>query len=168
MTVAGGGLALSAALHAAALAGHIPELLQPFVGEQSFVPMAGLFAVWIPAVLIAQRLEGPSRMNFSWKRLLSGCPAWMRYAAFGLFVYAFVNFFIAIGMAPGSEHGTVRISSGHWMLFYGMAFCIFYSAWRQPRLLARFRCPAGHDVAPGDSYCPRCGLPISAADNSTA
>ena len=77
-----------------------------------------------------------------------------------------VNFFVGIGLAAGSEHGTICVFSGHWMLFYGTAFCVFQSAWRQPRLLVRAQCPAGHDVRRGNRYCPDCGLPVAPAEGA--
>jgi hypothetical protein len=48
----------------------------------------------------------------------------MRWAAYGLFAYALVNFFVSI--AIGSDL-PLRAFSGHWMAFYGMAFATLYS-----------------------------------------
>lgn len=168
MALAGAGLALTAVLHVAALAGHMPALFQPFSGDRGVVAMAGLFVVWVPAVFVAQRIEGTGRRGFSWKRLLSGCPAGLRHGMLALFVYAFVNFFIALGGAADDELRGIRIFSGHAMLFYGAALCVFVSAWRLPGLLVRARCPAGHDVDRGDRYCPACGLPVARSGDPSA
>ena len=164
LMISGMGFVLSAITHLAALAGqidaldvHLPkDTLRIFTSVMSM----GIFAVWVPAALIAQRINNGNRLQFSWKKVLAGCPAWMRNSAYAIFIYAFVNFFlsIAVGMTG------LRVFSGHWMIFYGMAFCIFFSSWNLPSLLAPRHCPAGHEVAHGNNFCPVCGLP---ADHSS-
>ena len=127
----------------------------------SMALVGGLFAVWIPAVLIAQRINNGNRLNFSWKKVLAGCPDWMRYAAFTIFGYAIVNFLLIVTSPDiGNEQG-IRAFSGHGMAFYAMAFSIFYSSWRLPRILRTHYCPAGHEVAYENKFCPTCGLPTA-------
>jgi hypothetical protein len=59
----------------------------------------GIFAVWMPAALIAQRINNGNRLQFSWKKVLAGCPTWMRNTAYAVFIYAFANFFSALRAA---------------------------------------------------------------------
>ncbi len=105
--------------------------------------------------------------------MLAGCPTWMRYAAIGLFAYAFINFFVAFSGAASNRisggeltPATIRGFSGHWMLFYGLAFAILFSAYRMPWLLSPAKCPRGHKVAHSDSFCPTCGSAIPASKAS--
>lgn len=160
MAFAAAGLALSFSLHLVAWTGHMPALLQPWAQDRAQVLVAGIFVVWVPAVLVAQRISPGKGAQFSWKRVLAGCPLWMRTAIGGLFAYAFVNFFVSIAQAKTSEWGHLRAFSGHGMLFYGMALCIFYSAWRMPRLLRARQCPLGHTVEHQHQFCPTCGASL--------
>ena len=168
MLISGMGFALSAITHLTALAGQIDtleaHLPQDILGMFKSAMSIGIFVVWIPAVMIAQRINNGNRLQFSWKKVLAGCPAWMRNSAYAVFIYAFANFFLGIvsGMAK-QQHG-LRLFSGHWMIFYGMAFCIFFSSWNRPSMLKPRHCPAGHEVGHGDNFCPVCGLP-AAQDN---
>jgi hypothetical protein len=162
MVLAGIGFSISLAVHLLALSGHLPP-----GGEAVFALHIGVFVVWLPAVLVSIRLRQGSRSRFSWSQTLSGCPAWMRYAGMALFGYAFLNFFLAMGQQPPSRIHAKELSpeilrafSGHWMLFYGMAFCILFSAFRKPWLLTTVECPSGHKVAHADSFCPTCGVAI--------
>ncbi len=111
-------------------------------GKLVWILHIGIFIVWLPAVIVAKRaVRGTAQTDF-WKIVLSGCPHWVRYALYGLFGYALINFmwfFTSGGMQPHPTGGTtpsmVRGFSGHWMIFYGAAFAILYSAYRKPSLL---------------------------------
>lgn len=131
----------------------------------------GIFVVWLPAVIVAKRaVRGAAQTDF-WKIVLSGCPQWVRYALYGLFGYAFINFisFVTSGsMRPQSTDSAtpwiVRGFSGHWMIFYGAALAIMCSAYRMPRLLHRQTCLNGHRVSAIDVFCPTCGTPLPVPD----
>lgn len=159
------GLLLCAIIHLMAWTGHLPALQEHLSEEMqeqvSVVLGAGIFAVWLPAVLIAQRINNGNRLKFSWKKVLVGCPPWLTYAAFAVFAYAFLNFFLVIGNRDIDNAQGVRAFTGHGMMFYCLAFCIFLSSWNRPQLLRTQQCPAGHDVGHEDRFCPLCGLPTS-------
>ena len=161
MAIAGTGWVLCLFLHVVAWTGHVPAPLQTLTEVPAMALIMGIFAVWIPAVLIAQRIDPGRGTNFSWKRVLAGCPPWMRIAIGGLFAYAFLNFFVSIAQAKAadaSEWSNLRAFTGHGLLFYGMAFSIFFSAWHMPRLLQARQCPLGHAVEHGQQFCPTCGV----------
>ncbi|MEX8194358.1 hypothetical protein [Comamonas guangdongensis] len=165
MLVAGLGLLLCALAQLAAIAGLLPSL-QSHLSESVQTAAAtilggGIFAVWFPAVLLAQRINSGGRAKFSWKQVLAGCPPWMIYAVYGIFAYALVNFLLAIASRDTDMAKGVRLFSGHAMVFYGAAFCIFFSSWRRPDLLRTRCCPAGHEVAHEDRFCPVCGLAVT-------
>lgn len=123
------GLVLSLWVHLGALAGRK-------VAPESFFFMLhiGIFVVWLPAVLVAQRRIGSMQRRDMWKVLLARTPEWVRYMVYGFGTYAIVNFLIFIAHAPpngsnGDPPAVVwRGFSGHWMAFYAAAFAIFYSA----------------------------------------
>lgn len=158
MLLAALGFILSVAAHLMALAG-----LEMPGGEQVWALHVGIFVVWIPAVLVSIRVtRNTSRKDF-WKVVFSGCPAWMRTAFYVLFAYALLNFFLFVfrdSRTGNSLSEEVRGFSGHWMIFYGAAFAILYSAIHSPNLFLDRRCPNGHPVGPTAQFCPECGLPL--------
>jgi hypothetical protein len=124
----------------------------------------GIFVVWFPAVLVAQRLVGNVNRKDFWKVALKNAPDWMRYMFYGFFGYALVNFMLFMTKAPNGGSGANppavvwRGFSGHWMAFYSAALAILYAAVRtEDRSL---RCANGHVASPNATYCTRCGQPV--------
>ena len=161
MVLAALGFALSAYAHAMAML----NLPTPW-GESVWFLHVGIFVVWLPAVLVAQRVVRNSSRKDFWKIALLGCPPWMRTMVFVLFGYALLNFlyFIALnrngGTGTANQGSTIRGFSGHWLLFYGAAFAIMCSATRRPDLLTGLKCANGHDVDPLSQHCGTCGVRI--------
>src|SRR5215831_7309479 len=84
---------------------HVYSLLgtaNPF-GPAAWALHVGIFVVWFPAVLVAQRLTRNVKRADFWKAIFRGCPPWVRRGAYILFPYAIVNFFagIALGVSGG-------------------------------------------------------------------
>ena len=125
------GLVLSFVAHLAALLG----LPQP-LGVATFGLHAGIFVVWIPAIIVGQRLVNGCQPDDYWKATLRGCRPWMRWLAWGIFAYAILNFLTFLPFAPGKGQRNgpqppaivIRGFSGHWMAFYAMAAAVLYSA----------------------------------------
>jgi hypothetical protein len=91
MLYAGCGLVLSLTVHILSFFGN------QFGGNALFMGLhVGIFPLWIPIVLIAQKMSGGARRKDFWKIALSGCPPWMRNMTYGFFIYAIVNFAIFI------------------------------------------------------------------------
>jgi hypothetical protein len=159
MLLAALGFSLSVAAHVASIAG------VPLPGGQSvWLLHAGIFVVWFPTALIASRIMRGVRRQDVWKVTLSGCPAWMRLAAKVLIGYVIVNFVYFMATSGQRVHSSgaappsvIRGFSGHWMLFYGVAFMTLYSVSRKPALLGQRVCGNGHTVASTDNFCPVCG-----------
>ncbi|RYD77192.1 MAG: zinc ribbon domain-containing protein [Verrucomicrobiaceae bacterium] len=154
------GLVLSIGAHVMALTGiPLPS------GKLVWGLHAGIFVVWLPAVLISmQTTRHASRKDF-WKVALAGCPIWMRRGFYVLFGYAILNFVVlaaTTGRQPKQPSDStrpfvVRIFSGHWMVFYGAAFAILYSRLHAPDLYRERKCPNGHAVSPTARFCSECG-----------
>lgn len=146
----------------------VPAMAQSWVEEGALGVLGiGVFAVWIPTVLLANvGMKGVRGVGgLKWSTLLSGCPVWMRRGAYVLFGYAFLNFFVAIGSERAMTEGdsalvAYRAFSGHWMLFYGIAFATIYSFLHNPALGRERTCVLGHRVGMDDKFCPECGQPL--------
>jgi hypothetical protein len=155
------GLGLSVISHICGLLGVVGPL-----GDWTWLLHIGIFVVWLPAVLAAQRLSKNVPQKDIWKAALRGCPAWMRYATYGLFGYAIVNFLVFFLTADKSQGsgpmppGVVRGFSGHWMIFYGAAFSILYSYVQVGGRDEVRRCVSGHEVRPLAKFCEQCGQPV--------
>ena len=72
MLISGLGLLLCACVNLLALTGQL-ELLTSLLNEDQQTNLSvalggGIFVVWIPAVLIAQRINNGNRLKFSWKK----------------------------------------------------------------------------------------------------
>jgi len=159
MLLAAIGFLLSVAAHVASIANI------PLPGGQSiWILHGGIFVVWLPTVLVAVRVTRGERRQDFWKVLLSGCPRWMRISAWVLLVYVILNFlyFVATSSQVRDAAGdpppsVIRGFSGHWMIFYGVAFMTLYSVIKRPALLGRSVCSNGHAVSITDRFCPACG-----------
>jgi len=129
------GLLLSIWVHVGAIFGRrvAPEYF-------FFLLHAGIFVVFFPAILVAQKRVGSTNRKDFWKAVTKGSPDGLRYLLYFFFAYAFVNFFTFIlqqppGTAPKGQNPALewRGFSGHWMVFYCASFVILSSALRSSR-----------------------------------
>src|SRR4051812_45576744 len=106
----------------ASVACHIMGWLQmePPWGKSVFVLHVGIFVLWFPLVLLANRtMPKPGRGNF--EHLLAALPKWVRVPYTGLFIYALINFaYFIFSTRQYPKHGVpfsleLRGFSGHWM-----------------------------------------------------
>jgi len=122
---------------------HIGALLGRHVAPESlfWCLHIGIFAVFGPAVFIAQkRVGGMNRKDF-WKRVTRGAPDGFRYTLYLLFLYVFVSSIPSFlhappGVLPARQYPALpdaREFSSIWMVFYWSAFVILYSAWNASR-----------------------------------
>lgn len=154
------GLLASVVVHLCALAG----VANPF-GPYAWALHIGIFVVWLPAVLVMNRLTAnvAFKQNDLWKVALAGCPPWMRRMVYGFFIYAFVNFALFFALSTRLPKNRVpqamqlRGFSGHWMAFYAAAWALLYAAGH--RVTAK--CASGHDASPAAKFCERCGAPVT-------
>jgi Protein of unknown function (DUF3592) len=143
---------------------HIEAFMGRTFPSGFWVLHVGIFVVWFPAVLVAQRLVGNANRRDSWKVVLKEVPDWMRYVVYVFSAYEFVNFMISMGQASSSGRHTAtsaadwRGFSGLWMVFYSAALAILYSAAKT--MESSPRCTNGHLASENALYCPRCGQPV--------
>ena len=165
MYLAGLGLVLSVIVHISALFGRSSPL-----GEISWGLHIGIFVVWIPAVVVANKLVDDFKQKDYWKAVLRGCPKWMRNLTWFFFYYAILNFalFLILNVFGGNANdnendtpsGVFRGFSGHWMAFYCTAMAILYSAIRVKEHDDARRCLNGHPVSPSAKFCEECGSKV--------
>jgi hypothetical protein len=124
----------------------------------------GIFVVWFPAVMVAQRQAGNLKRKDFWKVVLKGSPDWARYLVYGFLAYAVVNFMIFFQTPSGHDDDANppamvwRGFSGHWMVFYLAGLAILYSTARQDA--ERMCCMNRHVVQANANFCARCGQPV--------
>jgi hypothetical protein len=163
IAISAAGLLASVAVHACA----ILRMPNPF-GSYAWALHAGIFLVWFPAVIVANRATGPfgyKRGDF-WKVALIGCPPWMQLMVRGFFFYAIANFALFFWRTMGLKSKTVDPQilfqgySGHWMAFYAAALAILYSGTRS----VEAKCANGHPASPIAKFCDRCGAAVTTAN----
>ena len=160
MVLAAVGLVLCVASHLAALCG-LPAPL----GDYSWLLGAGLFAVWLPMIIVARPLTEDCKSKDFWKAALRGCPPWMKYMLYGLMGYALISFFFTANSDPArTPSATGRAVPpglfGFLTAFYSVAFALFYSALHVSDRDAARRCLNGHAVGPLAQFCEQCGQPV--------
>lgn len=128
LTGAAVGLAISLVVHLGSFFGlSIPLLLA--------APLhIGAIAIGAAACRSSPELRRIARDEDFWAIALRGCPYWMKRLTFAFFIYAVANFLVfwlqAVFRLPHLAPDSALMArgfSGHWMLFYSMAFSIAYS-----------------------------------------
>ena len=117
------GLAASVGCHALGWLG-----IDPPGGKAVFALHVGVFVVWIPLVVLANRtMPTGGERDGNLNHLVAELPRWVRAAMIAALVYAVVNFvlyMVASGAYPKKEVPftlQMRGFSGHLMMFYGWA-----------------------------------------------
>jgi hypothetical protein len=97
----------------------------------------GVFVVFFPAILVAQKRVGSTSRKDFWKVVTKGSPDGLRYLRYFFLAYAFADFFIFffhVSPAGDANHQAPALQwcgfSGHWMFFYYASFVILSSALR--------------------------------------
>jgi hypothetical protein len=142
---------------------HVGSILGQKITYMAWGLHIGIFVVWFPAVLVAQRRVKNTRRKDFWKIALKGAPEWMRYCIYLFLGYAVFNFAIFLLIGPLKNSGKAPIAgavefrgfSGHWMAFYSAAFGLLYAAALKPGP----KCINGHMMASEDVTCSICGQP---------
>ena len=122
----------------------------------------GVFVVFAPAVIVAQKRVGNTRRKDLWKVGLKGAPEWMKYVLYCVFAYGFVTG-VPLWLRTFQHGGFGGVNdwllfSSAWLDFYWLSFILLYAAKEQDRLAPR--CVNGHAVRPGANFCDHCGQPV--------
>jgi hypothetical protein len=156
------GFLLSVIVHGYALAG----LTSP-LGGFAWGLHVGLFLVWLPAIVISKYSDHKTGLKRGGKGPFRGCPTWMKYLAYILNLYAFINFFLSTNLSLFAIHPaksqmgimqTARAFSGGWAAFYYIGFAMLFSAYRLEPWTPCGECANGHRVPIGNPVCSACGM----------
>ena len=169
MALSAAGTVLSLAILLATFLFSLPEFPGPF--SCGVLLHVGVFVVWLPAVLMAQKLRFGSfvgRWTLSpWRGVFRGCPLWMKVAFWVLFytcwaiaVLDFASTFFPQALGKWADRTSWRVFSAVWCMFYTGAFLIHYSARSCLRPPQR-KCPFGHPVSATAERCEVCGAPVT-------
>jgi len=118
----------------------------------------GIFVVWVPTVILMNRLTRDFKQKDVWKAALRGCPSWMRI---GLWVFTGVvvaiTFLPVIWKGQPGEDGFTVFPA----IFYAASFCTMYSLIHVDEVDANSCCLNGHPMSPLAKFCEECGSPAA-------
>jgi len=159
-------LALSAVGFAALLAIHVASLFGVALPFERFIGILGpgIFVVFLPTILVMNRLTRNFKQKDIWRATLRGCPTWMRRTVWTIFGYSWLGYFILpliFGGGMDSETNKARIGSGALMVFYLIPLAVLYSATKAQTLDESRRCLNGHHISPLAKFCEECGAPVA-------
>jgi hypothetical protein len=153
------GLSCAVAVHIAALAG-----TTGIFGLAVRFLFPGLIVVWLPAVLVMNRLTRDFKQKDLWRAALRGLSSSMRRSVWIIAGYCWGGFFVLpmlYGGGMDSDANKARTMSGALAAFYLIASAVLYSALNVDRRDGFARCLNGHALQPLAKFCGECGAPIS-------
>jgi len=126
----------------------------------------GVFAVWLPTMLVVKARFGTLKHRDFWKTLMRGTPAWVKYLFYVVIGYETVTSFVFFVKAFGSQPAATGAAAPPmlwffadvWIVFYAAGFAILYSAMLSAAQAPR--CTNGHLALRGASFCTLCGQPV--------
>lgn len=127
------GFAASAVLHLATFTPLPPDR----AAAVALVLFAGAFALLAALIVRLREAGAPARGGgairmLEWRTLLALIPAGPRRAALGVIVYVLVNLMLSLLLLGDDGAGSVRLLSGHLLLFYLIP--LMYFRFVEPRL----------------------------------
>jgi hypothetical protein len=156
MVLSAVGLLACVTLHIATLLA-APEL----AGKVTSVLFPGIFVVWLPTVLVMNRLTRDFKQKDIWKAALRGCPEWMRRTLWIIWGYAIFATFI-LPFLLGSNAGAAPASFVIFpAAFYSTSFAVMYSAAKADEFDSSRHCLNGHTISPLAKFCEECGASAS-------
>jgi hypothetical protein len=156
MVLSAVGLLASVTLHVATLLAG-----RELPGQVIPVLFPGIFVVWLPTVLVMNRLTRDFKQKDIWKAALRGCPEWMTRTLWIIWGYAFLAAFIlpfVLGRNPEASPASFVIFPA---VFYSMSFAVMYSAAMSDQFDWSRHCLNGHTIPPLAKFCEECGAPAS-------
>jgi uncharacterized membrane protein len=120
----------------------------------------GVFVVWMPTVLLMNRLTKEFKQKDIWKAALRGCPPWMRTTMYVLIGFVFVVFFLPV-LSKGNPGASPQTFVLFPITFYSISFCVMYSVLHVDKFDSTRRCLNGHAISPLAKFCEECGAPAA-------
>jgi len=129
-------------------------------GDHSPFLFFGVFLVWVPTILLMNRLTREFKQKDLWKAALRGCPPWMTttlYVGLGLIMALFVLSMVS-RTGPGGFPQLFTIFPAQ---FYAISFCAMYSYIQVEKNETTRLCLNGHPISPLAKFCAECGAPAA-------
>jgi len=129
--------------------------------EVAAILFGGVFVVWLPTVLLMNRLTRDFKQKDIWKAALRGCPPWMRttlWIVVGLVMAVTFMVPIVSGQSPGQNPNGFSLFP---ISFYAVSFCVMYSLIHVDEVDTTSRCLNGHVISPLAKFCEECGAPAA-------
>lgn len=160
-------LALATAGFLAVLGIHLAALFGFTYPFEHFLMLfgIGLVIIWLPTILVSNRLTRNVKQRDFWRAALRGCPKRIQRALWFWFGYAWVGFFVlplAYGGGIDSLPNKARSMSGVLSVFYAVSACVLYSAIQLQKSGEDTFCVNGHRISPFAKHCEECGAPAQA------
>jgi hypothetical protein len=117
----------------------------------------GIFVVWVPTIVLMNKLTQDFKQKDMWKAVLRGCPPWMKKA-----MWALIGGMFLLGLLPllrAKIYPDVGMLFP--ILFYAISFCVSYSYINFERHDSTRRCLNGHAISPLAKFCEECGAPAA-------
>ncbi len=140
--------------------------IYPLPAKQMPIPFGGLFAVWLPTVILMNRLTKDFKQKDLWKAALRGCPVWMRTTLWVALGGVFAVFLLSL-LSKGSPGDTPKVFVLFPIVFYAISFCVMYSLINVEKYDSSRRCLNGHAISPLAKFCEECGAP-AVPDSATS
>jgi hypothetical protein len=134
--------------------------LSPLPSAVAMVPLAGLFLVWLPTILLMNRLTRDFKQRDFWKAALRGCPDWMRNALWIVVGGAFALFVVLLLWKRNSREALYVVVLFP-ITFYAVSFCAMYSFIQAEKQDLLHRCLNGHAISALAKFCEECGAPAA-------
>jgi hypothetical protein len=131
--------------------------------EDTNVLFAGVFLVWLPTVILMNRLTRDFKQKDLWKAGLRGCPSWMRNALWVVIGCAFAVFFLSL-LSKGNPREGPQTFVLFPITFYAISFCVMFSLIGVEKYDRSRRCLNGHVISPTAKFCEEYGAPAAAQD----
>ena len=128
--------------------------------KNSSILFIGVFVVWLPTVLLMNRLTRDFKQKDIWKAALRGCPPWLRTAMYVVIGFVFVIFFLPV-LSKGNPGESPQTFVLFPIAFYSVSFCVMYSLINVEKFDATRRCLNGHAISPLAKFCEECGAPAA-------
>ena len=119
----------------------------------------GVFVVWIPTIILMNKLTEDFKQKDMWKAALRGCPSWMQRSLWALVGFVALLAFLPFALRARKPYPDITVLFP--ACFYACSFCITYSLLNAERNDSTRRCLNGHPISPLAKFCEECGAPAA-------
>lgn len=136
--------------------------IYPLPSRTESILFGGIFVVWVPTVILMNKLTEDFKQKDLWKAALRGCPPWMKTALWVVIGSVFIFFFVSVVSGhPDQIFVLFPIA------FYSTSFGVMYSLINVDKFDSTRRCLNGHRISPLAKFCEECGASAAPSNLSS-